>query len=110
MVRGFICRDCRNHFMQEPKCTSCGAEKLYDSTVRGQAVALETLSARVQTLEEAVHDALAHLVGAVSLLRKGAGTHGTNDVLETALNDFEKCISRTSLVYEGAARDHKTLI
>lgn len=32
--KGFVCADCRNVFLQEPRCTTCGAEKLYDTTVR----------------------------------------------------------------------------
>jgi hypothetical protein len=31
---GFVCADCRNVFLQPPRCTTCGAEKLYDATVR----------------------------------------------------------------------------
>lgn len=31
---GFVCADCKNVFLQAPRCTTCGAEKLYDTTVR----------------------------------------------------------------------------
>lgn len=37
------CPDCRNEFVQPFVCTSCGAEKLYDATVRGQAMQIERL-------------------------------------------------------------------
>jgi hypothetical protein len=32
-----ICPDCKCQFVQPFKCTTCGAEKLYDATVRSQA-------------------------------------------------------------------------
>lgn len=32
-----ICPACKNRFLQPFVCTTCGAEKLYDATVRGQA-------------------------------------------------------------------------
>lgn len=31
--KGFVCADCGNVFLQPPKCTTCGAQKLYDATV-----------------------------------------------------------------------------
>lgn len=37
------CPDCRNEFVQPFVCTSCGAEKLYDATVRSQAMQIERL-------------------------------------------------------------------
>jgi len=43
LVDGYVCADCRNVFVQPPKCTTCGAEKLYDATVRGQTKTIERL-------------------------------------------------------------------
>jgi hypothetical protein len=31
------CPDCKCQFVQPFKCTTCGAQKLYDATVRSQA-------------------------------------------------------------------------
>jgi len=44
------CPDCKCQFVQPFKCITCGAEKLYDATVRGQAL-------RIAVLESAVHKA-----------------------------------------------------
>lgn len=38
-----VCPDCRNQFVQPFKCTTCGAQKLYDETVRSQAAQIEHL-------------------------------------------------------------------
>jgi hypothetical protein len=47
-----ICPDCKNSFVQPFKCITCGAEKLYDATVRSQAERIERL--------ERAGDVLAH--------------------------------------------------
>lgn len=39
----YTCPDCRCRFVQPFKCTTCGAEKLYDETVRQQARTIEHL-------------------------------------------------------------------
>lgn len=38
------CPDCRCRFVQPFKCTTCGAQKLYDETVRSQAAEIERLT------------------------------------------------------------------
>lgn len=40
------CPDCRNLFVQPFTCTTCGAQKLYDETVRSLHGRCETLEAR----------------------------------------------------------------
>jgi hypothetical protein len=55
-MRGFVCSDCRNHFFQDPKCISCGAQKLYDSTVKGQGEVIEKYSEYIERLEEALRN------------------------------------------------------
>lgn len=37
------CPDCRCQFVQPFKCTTCGAQKLYDHTVRSQAQTIDAL-------------------------------------------------------------------
>ena len=44
------CPDCKNDFAQEFKCITCGAEKLYDATVRNQAKRIEVLEAVLQDI------------------------------------------------------------
>jgi hypothetical protein len=39
----YVCAGCKNVFLQPPLCTTCGAEKLYDATVRNQAATIEHL-------------------------------------------------------------------
>ncbi len=55
MSNGFRCRGCGNFFFQAPKCVSCGAQKLYDSTVKLQGKEIEAQSARIETLEAALN-------------------------------------------------------
>ncbi len=40
-----VCPDCKNTFLQPFVCTTCGAEKLYDATVRNQAATIDRLTA-----------------------------------------------------------------
>lgn len=51
---GFVCADCRNVFLQPPRCTTCGAEKLYDATVRSQAEKIEHLQELFSRYAEAI--------------------------------------------------------
>jgi hypothetical protein len=41
MVNLHTCPDCKCQFVQPFKCVTCGAEKLYDATVRSQAAQIE---------------------------------------------------------------------
>lgn len=38
------CHDCKNQFVQPFKCITCGAEKLYDTTVKSQAAQIVKLT------------------------------------------------------------------
>jgi len=62
MSEGFTCRGCGNLFFQAPKCVSCGAQKLYDSTVKGQWREIEAQAARIAKLEAAIHQYVNHVV------------------------------------------------
>lgn len=55
MSVGFTCRGCGNFFFQAPKCVGCGAQKLYDSTVKGQWREIESQAACIAKLEAALH-------------------------------------------------------
>lgn len=46
------CPDCRNTFLHPFVCTTCGAQKLYDETVRSQAATIDRLTARNVELEQ----------------------------------------------------------
>jgi hypothetical protein len=46
------CPDCRNEFVQPFKCTTCGAQKLYDVTVRSLYAQVEHLLGIVRELVE----------------------------------------------------------
>jgi hypothetical protein len=61
MSEGFTCRGCGNFFFQAPKCVGCGAEKLYDSTVRLQGKEIEYQAARIAQLEAALADMAKHV-------------------------------------------------
>ncbi len=54
MSEGFTCRGCGNLFFQAPKCVACGAQKLYDSTVKLQGKEIEAQAARIAELEAAL--------------------------------------------------------
>jgi len=50
-----ICPDCKNEFVQQFVCTTCGAEKLYDATVetlRNQLAAAQKDAKRYRWLRE----------------------------------------------------------
>ena len=51
------CPDCRNEFVQPFVCTTCGAEKLHDATVREQASQIK----RLTTLLNRIHIVLGML-------------------------------------------------
>ena len=55
----YVCPDCHNQFVQPFVCTTCGAEKLYDATVKSQA---ETIIALREQLSRA-HAALRIIAG-----------------------------------------------
>lgn len=48
------CPDCRNLFVQPFTCTTCGAQKLYDETVRSLHGRCETLEARLALARHAL--------------------------------------------------------
>lgn len=48
------CPDCRCKFTQPFVCTTCGAQKLYDYTVKSQAEQIEQLCARLARAEAAI--------------------------------------------------------
>ena len=50
MSKGFTCQGCGNLFLQDPKCVTCGAQKLYDSTVKMQGKQIETQAAEITRL------------------------------------------------------------
>ena len=43
----YQCPDCRNEFVQPFKCTTCGAQKLYDTTMNTLAANLARAEARL---------------------------------------------------------------
>lgn len=50
----YICPDCHNEFLQPFRCVTCGAQHLYDETVRVQAEQNAVLRAAVKALGEAL--------------------------------------------------------
>lgn len=42
--RFHVCPDCRNQFVQPFTCTTCGAQKLYNATVRSQGETIVNLT------------------------------------------------------------------
>jgi hypothetical protein len=48
------CPDCKCQFVQPFKCITCGAEKLYDTTVRSQEAHIRELEAEVKMLRETI--------------------------------------------------------
>lgn len=55
--RFHICPDCKSQFVQPFKCTTCGAQKLYDATVRSQAATIERLQAALETFTNIAEEA-----------------------------------------------------
>ena len=54
MSKGFTCQGCGNLFFQDPKCVTCGAQKLYDSTVKMQGEQIEAQAAEITRLGAAL--------------------------------------------------------
>ena len=48
----YKCPDCKCHFVQPFKCTTCGAQRLYDRTVISLEGTVESLELKVTQLEE----------------------------------------------------------
>lgn len=48
------CPDCGNSFVQPFVCITCGAQKLYDETVRTQADEIQRLRSQLKEAHEAV--------------------------------------------------------
>jgi len=63
----WVCRSCGCQFLQEFVCTTCGAEKLYDSTVKSQQAQIANLerenAALRQKLTEWASDAFDDVSG-----------------------------------------------
>ena len=49
----YKCRDCGNTFLQEPTCSTCGAQRLYDATVTTQQATIERLRRELAEAREA---------------------------------------------------------
>jgi hypothetical protein len=49
-----ICPSCKNAFVQPFVCITCGAEKLYDATVRSQQQYIESLRTRLSAATAAL--------------------------------------------------------
>jgi septal ring factor EnvC (AmiA/AmiB activator) len=67
------CPDCRNEFVQPFVCITCGAQKLYDETVRSQAATIERLRAELadeRHMHSEVDAALKEQVDETERLRK----------------------------------------
>lgn len=52
-----MCPDCKCQFVQPFKCTTCGAQKLYDATVISQAASIERLQAALETFVNVAEEA-----------------------------------------------------
>lgn len=52
-----VCPDCKNQFVQPFKCTTCGAQKLYDATVIAQGASIERLQAALDTFVSVAEEA-----------------------------------------------------
>jgi hypothetical protein len=44
----YVCPDCKNQFAQPFTCITCGAQRLYDETVRQQGRQIETQAAEIE--------------------------------------------------------------
>lgn len=50
----YQCPDCRNEFVQPFKCATCGAQKLYDTTMNTLAANLARAEARLTEAERII--------------------------------------------------------
>jgi hypothetical protein len=52
--RLYVCPDCKNQFVQPFTCITCGAQRLYDETVRQQGRQIEAQAAEIERLRAAL--------------------------------------------------------
>ena len=55
LPNAYVCASCHNIFLQPPTCTTCGAQKLYDNTLRTAERERDALRARCDELAAALH-------------------------------------------------------
>lgn len=53
----YECPDCKCQFVQPFKCTTCGAQKLYDHTVQSQAATIAVLRDALETFVNIAEEA-----------------------------------------------------
>lgn len=58
IVKPNMCPECRNTFMQPFVCTTCGAQKLYDTTLRTAMLRAEKAEHEIERLRTELADAI----------------------------------------------------
>ena len=58
-----ICPDCKNVFLQPFRCTTCGAQKLYDTTLRQAEQRAERAETELAAARALLRDCLPELDG-----------------------------------------------
>lgn len=77
------CPDCKNLFVQPFKCITCGAEKLYDTTVRQGAATIDRQAALLREAREL-------LILARHSVDQHAKRHGRRTNLRSAWGDIHE--------------------
>lgn len=100
------CPDCRNLFVQPFTCTTCGAQKLYDETVRSLHGRCETLEARLaealrvlDTIDDEGDDHYYGIADRARLVLRGIVTMSEQNCMSV------NCIAEYGWVIEGGWTD-----
>jgi uncharacterized protein YukE len=89
-----VCPTCKCQFMQPFVCTTCGAERLYDATVRGQAQTIQYLQSLLERCAEPVTDmrdaALGQMKAYSRFQERKAKYASAANQYDTLLDDIQK--------------------
>ena len=92
--RFHLCPDCRNQFVQPFVCTTCGAQRLYDATVKSQAEAIQYLKSLLERCVEPVTDmrdaALGQMKAYSRFSERKAKFASAANQYDTLLGDIQK--------------------
>jgi hypothetical protein len=94
--QSYVCVDCKNVFLNPPRCTTCGAEKLHDATVRSQCqtiLHLQSLLARCIDPVTDMRDASISQMKAYSRFQERKATYASAaNQYDTLLDDIQKAV------------------
>lgn len=108
IVKPNICPECRNTFMQPFVCTTCGAQKLYDTTLRNAVLRAEKAEHEIERLR-AECEALRKMDDIVEQLRalekrEAGNCYSVNKAMLDAAAEIERLRAEREALRKDAER------